>query len=162
MIRYPSILPIRTAQLLLDKKVAGQKHYGSFAEIAAAMVEEEKLLLKKAGLRTVKSLEPEPKRSRSSSSVLMDPSGRVIDQAALMSERGITVGVYVKSEKACTSEYAVVDSFTPDGVKLSDPHSGTICEVEWEPFKKDWSVVMNSAEVKEVSCMGGGLAVCFL
>ena len=98
------------------KKMTDQKMFTYFDQVLAAMTDESKNM--SAHIAPIVA-EPDPKRSRPTpATVLMDPSGKVIDQAALLREKGIFVGVYMKKipmEGSDTKEsvYRVVHELEP-------------------------------------------------
>lgn len=138
----------RVAQMLFGKKFPGQVHFSSMEEIAAALADETKQL-KMPAASPSSSSGPALKRLKSSAA-LMDPAGRCVDEAAMLQERGVQVGVYVKSvSQEKKTVYRVVQECSVKAVILMDPATRQTEEVTFEAFAKTWSVVMDATEVSD-------------
>lgn len=167
-------LESRVAQMLFGKKFGGQQPYNNMDDIVAAMADEVQQL---RGVPASSSVAP-AKRAKIEA-VLMDPAGRVIDQAALLKEKGLQVGVYVKCVAPVTQavqqevseggqevpkgntgvqagapsrgapKYRVVHECSVSEVVLLDPSTRATESVSFKTFAQDWVVVMDAAEIQD-------------
>jgi hypothetical protein len=137
----------RTAAFLFKRpKRAGAAGSSSFwesiDEICAELAADMKTYNKEISL-------PPPLTSSSPSPVvLMDPSGRVIDQSALLKERGIQVGMWVKTLTSGEPIYKVIKECSVQGITLSTPGTEGFTTISLDEFKK-WTAVMDAGEVQD-------------